>query len=83
MRYEAEALQTAAGFCPAHVPVVHLYDAPMSVIVMRQGGTVYNHSTDVESPPRARVYMSAHIKTKSSSDLGEVLVLNDPSTHSN
>ena len=35
VRYEAEALQTAHGYCPAHVPVVHLYDAPMSVIVMR------------------------------------------------
>ena len=35
VRYEAEALQTAHGFCPAHVPAVHLYDAPMSVIVMR------------------------------------------------
>jgi 5-methylthioribose kinase len=23
------------GYCPAHVPAVHLYDAPMSVIAMR------------------------------------------------
>lgn len=35
VRYEAEALQTAHGYCPAHVPVVHLFDEPMSVIVMR------------------------------------------------
>ena len=27
VRYEAEALQTAHGFCPAHVPEVFLYDA--------------------------------------------------------
>ena len=35
VRYEAEALQFAHGYCPAHVPEVHLYDAAMSVIVMR------------------------------------------------
>ena len=35
VRYEAEALQTAHGFCPAHVPEVFLYDASMSVIAMR------------------------------------------------
>ena len=35
VRYEAEALQTAHGYCPAHVPVVYEYDAPMSVIAMR------------------------------------------------
>ena len=35
VRYEAEALQTAHGFCPAHVPEVFLYDPSMSVIAMR------------------------------------------------
>jgi 5-methylthioribose kinase len=35
VRYEAEALQTAHGFCPAHVPEVFLYDRTMSVIAMR------------------------------------------------
>ena len=35
VRYEAEALMIAHGYCPQHVPEVHLYDAPMSVIVMR------------------------------------------------
>jgi S-methyl-5-thioribose-1-phosphate isomerase len=35
VRYEAEALQTAHGFCPKHVPEVFLYDPKMSVIAMR------------------------------------------------
>lgn len=35
VRYEAEALMIAHGYCSQHVPEVHLYDAPMSVIVMR------------------------------------------------
>ena len=35
VRYEAEALQNAHGYCPEHVPVVHLYDPKMSIIVMR------------------------------------------------
>ena len=55
----AQALQTAHGYCGAHVPVVHLYDAPMSIIVMRYlepphiilrggiiAGTVYPHLAD-------------------------------------
>ena len=35
VRYEAEALIAAYGFCPKHVPEVYLYDAKMSTIAMR------------------------------------------------
>ncbi len=35
MRIEAEALGEEAAVCPAHVPAVHLYDAPMHLIAMR------------------------------------------------
>ena len=35
VRYEAEALIAAHGFCPEHVPEVYLYDSKMSTIAMR------------------------------------------------
>ena len=35
VRYEAEALQHAFGYCNAHVPEVFLFDPHMSVIAMR------------------------------------------------
>ena len=72
MRYEAEALQTAHGFCPAHVPEVFLYDPSMSVIAMQflepphmilQGGIVagatYRASRTPASTWRRRSWSSA------------------------
>lgn len=35
VRIEAEALGEEAAVCPAHVPAVYLYDAPMHLIAMR------------------------------------------------
>jgi 5-methylthioribose kinase len=61
VRYEAEALQTAHGFCPKHVPEVFLYDPKMSVIAMRFLRAAAHHlkrrhrgGRDVPAPRRAR-----------------------------